>query len=175
MSKLYFIRIYAGAIIFGSILFQISCGNKDSRNNVLLAAESYELEIIDSVMIDYLGALSWSDISIDGKYILGYNYQNSDVLLFSTMGEVLGTFNKSGDQPDGIGGSALSRPQFVKENEWAILGSKGVYAYNFQGGLTRTAKPGFSVSLSLTISNANILHFLDEDRALTHFMGRDES
>lgn len=173
MSKLYFTKIFKGAIIIGAILLQISCGNKESSSEAILAAESYELEIIDSVMIDYLGALSWSDISRDGNHILGYDNQKMDVMLFSKEGEVLGAFNKTGDQPDAIGGSPLSRPQFVKQNEWGILGKNGVFAYDFNGQLTRKAKPDFPVSISLTISNANILHFLDEDIALAHFMGRD--
>ncbi|GAB2616533.1 hypothetical protein [Belliella aquatica] len=173
MNKYSFKNILAAGILIGGVIFQSGCSKEKDQEQVNIDATSFEFDIIDSVMIDYLGSVSWSDISKDGKHILAYNNQNMDVLLFSTDGEVVGTFNKSGDQPDAIGGSPLSRPQFVKKNEWAITGKNGVFAFDFNGDLTRTAKPGFPVTLSLTISNANILHFLDEDRALVHFLGRD--
>lgn len=173
MSKYNLKKNFEVAFIIVGVIFQSSCDNKKNQSEGLADVIAYQLDIVDSVMIDYLGSASWSDISKDGKHILAYNNQNMDILLFSTAGEIIGTFNKSGDQPDAVGGSPLSRPQFVKENEWAITGKNGIFAFDFKGNLTRRAKPDFSVTLSLTISNANILHFLNDDQALVHYLGRD--
>jgi hypothetical protein len=175
MSKYIFTRILAAGFIIAGLIFQSSCNSEKDQTELLVDAMVYEFDIIDSLMIDYLGSMSWSDISKDGKHILALDNQNSDILLFSSEGKVLGTFNKSGDQPDGIGGNPLSRPQFVRENEWAILGKNGVSAFDYNGELKRKAKPDFTVSISLSISNANILHFIDEERALVYYMGRDNN
>ena len=170
--KLISLSISIGVI---AILTFQSCGEKKTEEASIQDASSFEFEIQDSVMVDYLGSMSWSDISKDGKHILAYDNQTSDILLLSSEGEVLGKFNKSGDQPDAIGSNPISRPQFVKADEWAILGKKGVYSFSFDGELTRTAKPDFTVSISLSISNAKTLQFLNEDKALIYYLGRDNN
>ncbi|MFD2033272.1 hypothetical protein ACFSKL_00640 [Belliella marina] len=158
--------------IFGILTFQ-SCGEKKTEETSIQSAASFEFEIQDSLMVDYLGSMSWSDISKDGKHILAYDYQKKETLIFSTDGEVLGTFNKSEDQPDAIGGSPLSRPQFRNNQEWAILGKSGLFSFDLNGQLLNTAKPEFPVTMSLLISNADILHFVNKNEALVYFLGRD--
>jgi hypothetical protein len=159
--------------VFIFALVGLSCQEKEKVIDTTSEDVMYTLDFTDSVMIDYIGQIAWSDISSDGQHILATNPQNSDILLMSIDGEIIGNFNKSGDQPDAIGGSPLSRPQFVKENEWAMLGKNGVMAFDFEGQFTKAAKPDFPMTLSMTISNANILHFMDEEKALVYYLGRD--
>ncbi|MCH7410869.1 hypothetical protein MM239_15785 [Belliella sp. DSM 111904] len=172
-STLFSTRLF---IFFSLGLFLFtSCGKsseQDQKENQ--EVNVYTFEIIDSVMVDYLGEVNWSAISQDGEHFLVSDWQKKDILLISSDGEILNSFNKTGDQPDAIGSSALSRPQFTKSNEWAIMGRKGISAFDYEGNQTRKASPDFPSNVSFIQADADNLLFIGEDKAIVHLMGRDE-
>ncbi|MCH7403601.1 hypothetical protein ACFOUP_13335 [Belliella kenyensis] len=156
-----------------SLLVFTSCSQSNQQKEKQ-EVNAYTFEIIDSVMVDYIGEVNWSAISKDGKHFLVSDWQKKDILLISSEGKILNSFNKTGDQPDAIGPSALSRPQFTKSNEWAIMGRKGISAFDFEGNQTRKASPDFTSNVSFIQADADNLLFISEDKAIVHLMGRDE-
>jgi hypothetical protein len=58
MSKYIFTRILAAGFIIAGLIFQSSCNSEKDQTELLVDAMVYEFDIIDSLMIDYLGSMS---------------------------------------------------------------------------------------------------------------------
>jgi hypothetical protein len=159
-----------GALIF---LMTMACsgnGNKDLSGHPV---ESHQIEIVDSLVVDYLGMLSWSHISPDGKKFLAMDLQKSDIILIDNEGKILETLNKSGDQPESIGPNLMGRPQFRNDTEIALLGTKGLFLFDFNGNLKKQFKPDFDPMMNFIILNADVFQFRDPNFALGLMAGRN--
>ena len=169
MSKTYFNSALIALALFSSL----ACGRKEVESSADASPKSYGLEILDSLVVDYIGLLSWSHISPDGQKFLAMDLQKSDVLLIDNEGQILQTLNKSGDQPESIGPNLMGRPQFRNDTEIAFLGTKGLFLFDLRGNLKQQLKPDFSPIMNFIILNADVFQFRDPNFALALMAGRN--
>lgn len=156
-----------------SVLFLFSCESDQKNVPSYENPISYQIEIIDSVVVDYIGMMAWSHISPDGENFLAIDQQKNDILLINKNGEIIYKMNKTGDQPDAIGPNISARPQFRNNNEIALLGSKGLFIFGFDGGLIKSIKPDFDPISNFIIQNADQFQFIDENHAVAVFGARN--
>ena len=97
MKKLYLL-LTSLAFLF------IACQNKSSKENNV--NYSYDLEIIDSLTIDYLGNLELQAINADENLFLFSD--ESHLLLFNRAGLIISEFDKPQDAPDAFGFTTLN-------------------------------------------------------------------
>lgn len=169
MSKTYF----NSALIALALFSILACGRKEVESSADASPKSYGLEILDSLVVDYIGLLSWSHISPDGQKFLAMDLQKSDVLLIDNEGQILQTLNKSGDQPESIGPNLMGRPQFRNDTEIAFLGTKGLFLFDLRGNLKQQLKPDFNPIMNFIILNADVFQFRDPNFALALMAGRN--
>lgn len=128
MKKLYF-YLFAGLA-----LFNFSCEDKASvENNVDF---SYDLEIVDSLTIDYLGNLELQAINVDKDLFLFSD--ESHLLLFNRNGEMISEFDKPQDAPDAFGQFVLGST--FSEDKIGVLGISKFNIYDFDFNLEKSFK-----------------------------------
>jgi hypothetical protein len=66
------------------IILLWSCGNPSTEESQSNVDQEFTLEVTDSLVVDYIGLLSWSHISPDSRNFLAMDLQKSSSL---TMGE----------------------------------------------------------------------------------------
>lgn len=125
------IYIFPPTILIFFVLL-VSCGKEVAKEQDSDQV-SFRIEVIDSVMVDFVGSCSWSSISPDGKHFLAINTQTNEIILIDQKGFILQTFQKTGDQPESIGNMPLVRPQFKSNTAWSVLGSNGIFTYGLSG------------------------------------------
>ncbi|WP_114752116.1 hypothetical protein [Pleomorphovibrio marinus] len=157
-----------------AFLISVSCSSPNSQTEVSESTrESYGLEILDSMVVDFIGVMAWSHISPDGDNFLAIDQQKSNVLLIGKDGEIRATLHKTGDQPDAIGQNLSARPQFRNNAEIALLGSKGLFIFGFDGNLKKSIKPSFDPFSSFFIQNTDQFQFMDENHAVAVYGARN--
>jgi hypothetical protein len=167
-------RLSGFLYLFIAGLTIVSCNNQNSQTKVSESTvESYELEILDSVVVDFIGRMDWSHISPDGESFLGVDQQKSDVLLIDKEGEIRATLTKTGDQPDAIGPNLAARPQFRNNTEIALLGNKGLFIFGLDGNLKKNIKPSFDPFSNFFIHNADQFQFKGENHAVAFYGARN--
>lgn len=169
MSKTYF----NSALIALALFSILACSRKELESSADTSPKSYGVEILDSLVVDYIGLLSWSHISPDGRKFLAMDLQKSDVLLIDNEGQMLQTLNKSGDQPESIGPNLMGRPQFRNDTEIAFLGTKGLFLFDLRGNLKQQFEPDFNPIMNFIILNADVFQFRDPNFALGLMAGRN--
>ncbi|MFC0262623.1 hypothetical protein [Fontibacter flavus] len=169
MSKNYF----NSALIALALFSILACSRKELESSADTSPKSYGVEILDSLVVDYIGLLSWSHISPDGRKFLAMDLQKSDVLLIDNEGQILQTLNKSGDQPESIGPNLMGRPQFRNDTEIAFLGTKGLFLFDLRGNLKQQFEPDFNPIMNFIILNADVFQFRDPNFALGLMAGRN--
>lgn len=169
MSKTYF----NSALIALALFSILACSRKELESSADTSPKSYGVEILDSLVVDYIGLLSWSHISPDGRKFLAMDLQKSDVLLIDNEGQILQTLNKSGDQPESIGPNLMGRPQFRNDTEIAFLGTKGLFLFDLRGNLKQQFEPDFNPIMNFIILNADVFQFRDPNFALGLMAGRN--
>jgi hypothetical protein len=129
-------------------LAMLACkGNEsESSGNV-----SFELSIIDSIRIDYLGMANLMDIHPESKRILLMSSQTREFVLADFNGNILQSFSKSGDMPDSYGIFPLGAGKFDPDGtSFTVISNQGVYTYSLDGKLLIGGKhqenemPGFA-------------------------------
>ncbi|WP_194972945.1 hypothetical protein [Aquiflexum lacus] len=158
------------SILFLTVL--ASC-NKEQDQKTSGTNTIFSVEILDSLVVDYIGAMAWSHISPDGQHFLALDQQKTDMLLIDRKGEIKIVINKTGDQPESIGPNLSGRPQFRNNEEIALLGSKGMFVFGFDGNLIKSIKPEFDPISNLIIQNADQFQFIDENNAVAVYGTRN--
>jgi|3_EtaG_2_1085321.scaffolds.fasta_scaffold32383_1 hypothetical protein len=109
-----------------------SC-SPDKANEVDSNSEPIlQLEIEDSVIVDYLGAPVLCDFSPNQEHMLFFNSRNREFIITNLAGKILSQFEKEGDIPDNPGMLA-DKPIFYDNLTVIARGRKGVFAYDFNG------------------------------------------
>lgn len=157
-------------VITAMTIFSCSSSEKET---VKESPDSYTLEILDSLVVDYIGVMAWSHISPNSEHFLAMDQQKSDILLIDRNGEIKKIINKTGDQPESIGPNLSGRPQFRNDEEIALLGSKGMFIFGLDGNLKESIKPEFDPISNLIIQNADQFQFIDENNAVAVYGARD--
>lgn len=133
-----------------SLLFAFACTSKEEE--ILqkpLSEQSFEFEIYDSLVVDYLGNLYLADISQDGSTFLLVDHLTDTIFVTSAGGEVLHKFNKQGDGPGLYQQMRLGPPTFLNETEIIVPAFRGFYLYSLTGEPTRTFLPEFQPGFSM--------------------------
>ena len=133
-----------------SLLVAFACTSKEEE--ILqkpLSEQSFEFEIYDSLVVDYLGNLYLGDISKDGSAFLLVDHLTDSILVTSAAGEILHKFNKQGDGPGLYQQARLGPPTFLNENEIIVPAFRGFYLYSVSGEPTRTFLPEFQPRFSM--------------------------
>lgn len=133
-----------------SLLFAFACTSKEEE--ILqkpLSEQSFEFEIYDSLVVDYLGNLYLGDISEDGSAFLLVDHLTDSILVTSAAGEILHKFNKQGDGPGLYQQTRLGPPIFLNETEIILPAFRGFYLYSVSGEPKRTFLPEFQPGFSM--------------------------
>jgi hypothetical protein len=164
------IKYFPKLLVVLAIAFSFSCQSGEKEGNTI--PNSYSLEIIDSLVVDYLGVLAWADISENGELFLALEWNTDETFLIDNQGKILQKFKNRGDGPETIGGEVFSLPKFVESNSFAVMGRKGIYVFDLHGKLKRLISPEFDVSLALYPYGAENLLVVGENEFLAWLPGR---
>lgn len=161
---------YLYYLLVAIVILSCSTNQEDAEQGEL--QQAWELEIIDSVMVDHIGLMMFTDISPDGSKYLGYDNKSFDFIITDSEGNIISQFNKSGDRPDGLGTSMIARPKFINDHQFAVSSSKGVFIYNLDGQLEKLIAPNYEVQLNVNFVGADHLHLIEENHVVTRLEGR---
>lgn len=99
-----------------------------------------ELEVTDSVRIPYVGVLSFMDIQPEMDRALFFDLQKRSFVSTDLQGNILGQFSKDRDSPDGFGSFPMAAGRFLDQNRIQLVSMYGVFEYDLEGNLQRSAK-----------------------------------
>lgn len=135
-------RFYIPSIILSLFLF--SCGSKNDENEKTEISQSNKVisfEKVDSIQIDYLGNPIVHDIDPKSGTLLFMEHRQSteDIMVANFEGEILDSFSKLGDIPDGYG-KLMSTLRILDDKTFLTYGYNGFMTYDFSGNLLSRVK-----------------------------------
>ncbi|WP_339875443.1 hypothetical protein [uncultured Algoriphagus sp.] len=98
------------------------------------------LEITDSIRIDYIGKLNLMDVNPDFKMILLFDPQKMKFVSTDFEGKILGEFSKNRDAPDGFGSYPMAAGRFNENKNIQVVSMFGIFEYDLEGNLLNSAK-----------------------------------
>ncbi|GAB4107568.1 hypothetical protein GCM10028791_00140 [Echinicola sediminis] len=119
-----------------------SCTSSERRSEALLE-DVWKVELVDSLVLDYLGQVYLQDISPDGSTFLGYDQSNEVFLVFSKEGELIRKLDLNGEGPGEYGSYHTGKTVFMGNNSFLLISERGQFQYDLQGRLVREFKPDF--------------------------------
>jgi hypothetical protein len=133
-----------------SLVILSSCGdNTDSITENAGGSGNYTFQIVDSLVVDYLGAGLLADVSSDGNRFLIYDGQRTAFLVTDKEGTILYQFEKSGDIPDSPG-SLFNPPAFHGTDQIALYATRGYFIFDFSGNLIKKVEDVTSRSMVIS-------------------------
>lgn len=122
-----------GLIILLCFFFS-ACNNADQTKNKSSALSAdYELRIIDSLHVEYLGVLILYDINEKGHYLL-HDYQRELYLVIDAKGEIINQFVFNPDSKD-FSSQPLHGPGFFNDSLLVFNTPKGISFHRYNGDL----------------------------------------
>lgn len=136
-----------------------------------LSEQTFEFEIYDSLVVDYLGNLYLADITEDGKTFLLIDQRSDTLFVADREGTILSKFKRLGDGPGFYQSSRLGPPSFLSPKEIIVPAFRGFYLYSLSGEPTRSFLPEFIPTISLidTYNNNLVVH---DDHVIFPWEGR---
>ncbi|WP_200974558.1 hypothetical protein [Echinicola sp. 20G] len=131
----------------------MSCGKK-SEGLYHLHENNFELELFDSIVVDYIGKLALQDVSPNGRCFLAYDQVASKFVTFSDQGQVIGMFVLKGEGPGKYGSYHTGKPVFVDNESFLLSSNKGQFQYNLEGELVQHFRPDFQPSYRFIVPSA---------------------
>lgn len=130
-------RFYIPTVILPLILF--SCAPKNDGKVNTETSQSGKIvsfEKLDSIQIDYLGNPNVHDIDPRFGTILFMEHKQftEDIMVANFEGEILASFSKLGDVPDGYG-KLMSTLRINDDKSFLAYGYNGFMTYDFSGKL----------------------------------------
>ena len=98
------------------------------------------LEITDSIRIEYIGRLNLMDVNPDFKMILLFDPQKMKFVSTDFEGKILGEFSKNRDAPDGFGSYPMAAGRFNENKNIQVVSMFGIFEYDLEGNLLNSAK-----------------------------------
>ncbi|MFD2033271.1 hypothetical protein ACFSKL_00635 [Belliella marina] len=124
-------------MLIGILLVHYSCNNKTEE--IYDGNFGYELEIVDSLMIDFLGSLELISVDADNDlFLFDGGGDKSHLLTVDRSGNIISEFNKPKDAPDAFGQFVLGGT-FV-DDKIAILGRSLFNIYDKELKLEKSFK-----------------------------------
>ncbi|SNR99041.1 hypothetical protein SAMN06295967_101391 [Belliella buryatensis] len=124
----------------------VGCGQKDTKE----ASSSdyyYDLEIVDSLSIDYLGEMYLLSIDAENDLFLFMGSKFDQLMLVNRQGEIISEYNKPTDAPDSFGNLAMGGS--VYNGKIAIMGLRKFNIYDLEFNLLETFEKDNLVSISM--------------------------
>ncbi|MBS9525754.1 hypothetical protein KI659_17170 [Litoribacter alkaliphilus] len=155
-------------VLICAILLAIGCTSPqdEKKSQDSLAGE---WAVVDSVTVEYLGNMTLSDISPDGKHLLAADYRKNTYFILNESGEILQELQKGGDTPDTYG-QYLSEMGFWDDQTVFIMGTKAIKWYDLQGNEVKSTpmKGDYqkSVTMRYTGGQAQKISLGDEQHLL---------
>ena len=138
------------SILVLSILILSSCSdNAESTAENEGGSGNYTFQIMDSLVVDYLGSALLADVSKDGNRFLIYDSQRTTFIITDKEGTILHQFDKSGDIPDNPG-SLFNPPAFYNESQIVLFATKGYFIFDFEGNLIQQMEDVTSRSMVIS-------------------------
>ncbi|EAZ80298.1 hypothetical protein [Algoriphagus machipongonensis] len=149
----------------------LSCATKENKESQSAqTSNEWELQILDSIQVDYLGEISTGDFR-DGKGLL-YDYKSNTLIKIDYEGQVLNTHTFAKDGPNSI--SFISTVKFDPDGNPYIGNYRGPY-YKLEEDLS------VKRNIALPFPSQSFGGLMDEksfefwqDNIIIHFPGRDE-
>ncbi|TXE06691.1 hypothetical protein [Algoriphagus aquimarinus] len=92
------------ALFTCSILLAFACSSpKNNEENQSINSNEWELQIVDSIQVDYLGQLMLLAIHPDGNHFLFGNSANNHLILTDGKGDIITTYEEPADAPTSVG------------------------------------------------------------------------
>ncbi|GAB2611665.1 hypothetical protein [Belliella aquatica] len=161
------IRFRIVVLVFGALIFACSERDKDSQN--VADSNEWELVILDSIQVDYLGNVDGGDFRNE-KGVL-FSFQGNKLIEFNSSGEII---NESSYPTDGPGKVQYpTQLRYTKDNRLFAASFVGwLYELNEDLSLKQEIKLSF---LSEAKDGGGLLRNLDHwnDLLISYYPGRD--
>jgi|GEM_PF-554095 len=165
LTDLYLLPLFALSIL------ACSGEKEEAKPTTSLSEQSFEFEIYDSLMVDYLGNLHIADVTEDGETFLLIDQRSDTLFVTDQEGIILSKFNRLGDGPGFYQSSRLGLPQYLSSNEIIVPSVRGFYLYSLSGKATRSFLPEFDPTISL-IANFSDNLVVHVDQVIYPWEGR---
>jgi len=143
-----------------------SCSSDQAGNEAVTSDIEFQFEIVDSLLVDYLGMPLLSDFSPNEDHILLFNSRNTEFIITDKEGEIISQFTKEGDIPDNPG-TLAARPIFYDNETIIAHGQKGIWAYNFDGENAWKIEREDPISYWISKSNGRNMYLLEPGHFFT--------
>lgn len=120
-------------IIFSLAYFLYACSAEDKSTPLNEDSQSYRLQIVDSLQIDYLGQIYLLDRNTKGQFLLQDPQRNS-YMVADEGGQIIHEFIINEDDRD-YPGISFESPAFYKDELIVFNAQKGLHFFDFEGKL----------------------------------------
>ncbi|MBN3584501.1 DUF4221 family protein [Algoriphagus aestuarii] len=159
------------AFFFISLILFSCGGSKEEKPNKPLSSQNFEIEIYDSLVVDYIGTLELQDVNSNQSAFLLRDQNTDTILVINSKGEIVERFKLSGEGPNQFKDRLYGLYQFLTNEEFLIPTTGGVYQYDLQGKLIKHYKPDFTGMAQIIISGKDNL-FIKDEKVYLNLPGR---
>ncbi|WP_215224355.1 hypothetical protein [Echinicola shivajiensis] len=156
-----------------SVLCFFAC-NKNTTSNSESELLNYSVEILDSLVLDYLGQVYLQDISPDGSKFLAYDQPTKTFLVFGNNGEIISELTLNGEGPGKYGDYHIGKPVFIDEKSFLVLSDKGHFRYDLEGRLIKHYGPDFHGRSRFIVSSGKNTVKIGKEKVVSWFQGRSD-
>jgi hypothetical protein len=110
----------------------ISCTSEKVKET---AISHYQISIVDSVQIEYLGMLGLMDVDPENERVLMFDMQQGLILLSDFRGNKLMEMRKQGDVKDSYGHFLWAAAKFTQDGSFMLLSHNGLFEFDLDGEL----------------------------------------
>jgi len=148
---------YLYLLLFALSTLACTSEKEENETSTSIAEKSFEFEIYDSLVIDYLGNLALMDISPDGKTFLLQDGNTSTFLIGNETGELLYQYKLRGEGPNEYSENPLGKAKFFNSEEFMIPTTGGIYHYDINGKFLKKYQLDFNCAPQLIVGSADNL------------------
>ncbi|WP_186753970.1 hypothetical protein [Echinicola salinicaeni] len=130
------------------------------------------MEILDSLVLDYMGQVYLQDISPDGSKFLAYDQPTKTFLVFGNNGEIISELTLNGEGPGKYGDYHISKPVFLDEESFLVLSDNGHFRYDLEGRLIKHYGPDFHGGSRFIVSSGRNTVKIEGEKVVSWFQGR---
>lgn len=121
-----------------SLLIAAACSSPETNEENVLP--DLELDIQDSIQVDYIGLLNLMDVNPQRKSILLFDPQKMQFVISDFEGKIISEFKKERDAPDGFGFYPMAAGKFNEKGNITIVSPQGIFEYDFEGNLQESKR-----------------------------------
>jgi len=164
-----FFRVGSLLLFLGVFLVSCSSGQKRTEKS---GQGVWQMELLDSLVLDHLGEVYLQDISPDGSTFLGYDQSSKTFLVFSSNGELINSLDLKGEGPGRYGEYHTGKPLFLDNESFLLMSNKGQFLYDLQGRLIQHFRPDFQPAYRFTVPFSKNSVKVGSNEVVSVFQGR---